>query len=189
MRVNEIFYSLQGEGFFTGRAAVFLRFAGCNLQCPFCDTDHHSFREMTEAQIVAEMATFPARHAVITGGEPAMQLTATLVEKLRRAGFFVQIETNGSLPLPEGIDWITCSPKSLPVVLPRINELKVVYGADTDMAPYGHVASIATHLRVQPRHDALARDSARNLAAAISFVKSNPRWSLSLQTHRLINIH
>ena len=133
MRVNETFLSLQGEGYFTGTPAFFLRLSGCNLQCPFCDTNHQSFSEMSEEEIVTEASRHKPRHIVITGGEPALQLTQSLVDKLHEAGFFVQVETNGTLPLPEGIDWVTCSPKNLTPSLSKgeglqtINELKVLY--------------------------------------------------------------
>ena len=133
MRVNETFLSLQGEGYFTGTPAFFLRLSGCNLQCPFCDTNHQSFSEMSEEEIVTEASRHKPRHIVITGGEPALQLTQSLVDKLHEAGFFVQVETNGTLPLPEGIDWVTCSPKSLTPSLSKgeglqtINELKILY--------------------------------------------------------------
>ncbi len=119
MRVNEIFYSLQGEGRFTGTAAIFIRLSGCNLRCSFCDPRHDDYTLYTENDIVAAIASYPARHVVITGGEPTLQLTRLLVDKLHEAGKFVQIETNGSIALePDvvaAIDWITCSPKALPV--------------------------------------------------------------------------
>ena len=125
MRVNEIFYSLQGEGRFTGTAAIFIRLSGCNLRCSFCDTRHDDYTLYTENDIVAAIASYPARHVVITGGEPTLQLTRLLVDKLHEAGKFVQIETNGSIALePDvvaAIDWITCSPKALPVKIGRVD--------------------------------------------------------------------
>jgi hypothetical protein len=139
MRVNETFISLQGEGHFTGTPAFFLRLSGCNLQCPFCDTNHQAFREMSEDEIVREASRGKPRHIVITGGEPALQLTQSLVDKLHEAGFFIQVETNGTLPLPEGIDWVTCSPKRAPLQTSpqggrlHVDELKVLYkGIDDD---------------------------------------------------------
>ena len=91
MRINEIFYSLQGEGHFTGTPAIFIRFSGCNLKCSFCDTDHSHYTEMTEEEIVGEACKYPARHVVITGGEPLLQITASLTDKLHGAGFFIQM--------------------------------------------------------------------------------------------------
>ena len=115
MRVNDIFYSLQGEGRNTGRAAVFVRFSGCNLRCSFCDTDFSSFREMTSDEIIKEISQYPARFVVLTGGEPTLQVTAAFVNQLHEAGFEVAIETNGTLPIPENIDWVTVSPKRSPL--------------------------------------------------------------------------
>ena len=135
MRINEIFYSLQGEGSFTGTPAVFIRFSGCNTKCPFCDTQHEEYVEMTEDEILAEVKKYPANHVVITGGEPTLQLTPSLCQKLQENLFFVQIETNGSVKLDSKfnlkdqeeslIDWVTCSPKNLPIKIQRIDELKV----------------------------------------------------------------
>lgn len=189
MRINEIFYSLQGEGHFTGTPAVFVRFAGCNLKCPFCDTDHAPFTEMTEQEIVAEAMRYPARHVVITGGEPLLQITASLTERLHAAGFFVQMETNGTRLLPEGcaVDWITCSPKYEPVALKRIDELKVVYeGDDTKVDIYNKVEAHAYSL--QPCD---VKDEKRNrlyLNGAIDYCLSHPKWRLSLQTHKIIDV-
>lgn len=116
-RVNEIFYTLQGEGAHSGIPAVFIRFSGCNLRCPWCDTDFTDFNEMTAEQIVAEaidLYDIPnerRKMVVLTGGEPSLQVDTPLIDALHAAGFYICIETNGTRPLPEGIDWITCSPK------------------------------------------------------------------------------
>ena len=111
LRVNEIFYSLQGEGYFTGTPAIFIRLSGCNLSCPFCDTDHGEGILMEWNEMVDDIKKYPARHVVITGGEPTLQLTEGFVELLHDSGYFVQIETNGTLLAPRNIDWITCFPK------------------------------------------------------------------------------
>lgn len=188
LRVNEIFYSLQGEGHFTGTPAVFVRLSGCNLRCPFCDTDHHASVGMTYAEVVARVAAFLSRHVVVTGGEPSMQLTDGFIDALHAAGCFVQVETNGTLPLPSGVDWITCSPKDAPVVLDRIDELKVVYSGQP-MDGYAPLMAIAGEWRLQPC-DVPGDPSAseRHLRAAIAYTLANPRWRLSLQTHKLISI-
>lgn len=188
LRVNEIFYSLQGEGHFTGTPAVFVRLSGCNLRCPFCDTDHHASVGMTYAEVVARVTDFPSRHVVVTGGEPSMQLTDGFIDALHAAGCFVQVETNGTLPLPPSVDWVTCSPKDAPVVLDRIDELKVVYSGQP-MDGYAPLMALAAEWRLQPCDvpgDAAA--SERNLRAAIAYTLANPRWRLSLQTHKLISI-
>ena len=147
MRINEIFYSLQGEGFFTGTPAVFIRFSGCNLKCPFCDTNHQHGQEMSEDEIAGEAAKYPAKHVVITGGEPSLQLTASLIDKLHECGKFVAIETNGTHNIPENIDWITLSPKdtfvntnTTKVIIKHCNELKLVYNG-IQPAPYPTVHS------------------------------------------------
>ena len=190
MLINEIFYSLQGEGHFTGTPAVFIRFSGCNLKCSFCDTKHERYSEMTEDDIMREVSKYPAEHVVITGGEPALQLTQTLVDRLHAAGKFIQIETNGTAELPEGcdVDWITCSPKYRPVKLERIiDELKVVFrSSEQDMSQYDrYTASIYS---LQPCDVADNKANARILNDAIDYCLAHPKWRLSLQTHKMINV-
>ena len=191
MIVNETFLSLQGEGYFTGTAAFFLRLSGCNLRCPFCDTQHQSYTEMSEDDIVAEASRHKPRHIVITGGEPALQLTESLVDKLHAAGFFIQVETNGTLPLPEGIDWVTCSPKGDFPQFP-VDELKVLFMGDvTD--PEAIISPLlgkesGVKLYLQPLDTG---DEMRNriiLRSCINYVLQHPWWSLSLQTHKIVGI-
>lgn len=179
-RINEIFYSLQGEGYFTGTPAVFLRFSGCNLACDFCDTDHSHSEEMDLPEILEKISAYPSRHIVITGGEPSLQLDETLVSILHDAGYYIQIETNGTHPIPEDVDWITCSPKAgTDCVLKRIDELKVVYlGQD--------VEEIAT--RYAAMHYFLQPCSGSNIPETVDYILFHPYWRLSLQTHKLINI-
>ena len=144
MLVNEIFYSLQGEGFHAGTPAVFVRLSGCNLHCPFCDTQHASGCEMSEEAIVEAVGQWPARWAVITGGEPSLQLTASLVDALHRAGRRVAVETNGTRRLP-AVDWITLSPKEPwlgPAATPRIDEadeLKLLYDGQQQPQHYDNI--------------------------------------------------
>lgn len=196
LRVNQIFYSLQGEGRYTGVPAVFLRLSGCNMKCWFCDTQHEDGREMSEEEILGALLPYPTRHVVITGGEPLIQLNGKLTDLLHEAGYFVQVETNGTLPVPEGvlIDWITCSPKGRvagnavsPIRLQRVDELKVVYeSAGQDMSHYDAV--VAQEYRLQPCD---VKDVVRNreiLEATIAYLLEHPKWHLSLQTHKLLNI-
>jgi len=191
MKVNETFLSLQGEGYFTGTAAFFLRLSGCNLRCPFCDTQHQSYTEMSEDEIVAEASRHKPRHIVITGGEPALQLSRTLVDKLHAAGFFIQVETNGTLPLPEGIDWVTCSPKG---DFPQfsVDELKVLFMGDvTDpeaiISPLlGKESGVKLYLQPLDTGDEMRNRTI--LRSCINYVLQHPRWSLSLQTHKIIGI-
>jgi len=115
-RINDIFYSLQGEGYNTGRAAVFVRFAGCNLRCPFCDTAFDTYREMTDDEILTEISSTshlaPRKPLVVlTGGEPTLQVDEAFVDLLHRHGFEVAMESNGTRPAPQNLDWLTVSPK------------------------------------------------------------------------------
>ena len=196
MKINEIFCSIQGEGHFTGVPAVFIRTSGCNLRCHFCDTNHEDGWEMSVEEIVVAAASYKPRHAVITGGEPALQCELPkLIDALHEIGFFVQIETNGTRSLPANIDWVTCSPKS-PVkdlkdgrntcVVTAPHELKVVYeGQD--------LSELETqfHPRVWSLQPCDTGDTKRNkeyLDASIRYVISHPKWRLSLQTHKLIGV-
>ena len=189
--INEIFVSLQGEGHWTGTPMVFLRFAGCNLRCPFCDTAHTSpSTPMTLDELVkAILETGSVRKICITGGEPGLQVDEALVEALHAAGFTIHIETNGTRPLPPGIDWITLSPKSdfVPdanVVLPRADELKLVFTGANDPGPW--LEFPADHHFLQPCYDAAAGTS--NSAETVAYILSHPSWRLSLQTHRLLGL-
>ena len=191
MRINEIFYSLQGEGHFTGRPAVFIRFAGCNLKCPFCDTDYSTFTEMTEDEILQTIRSFPARFVILTGGEPSLQLTPSFIAALKEAGFFVAIETNGTHSLPTGIDWITLSPKSAfvkhaEVVLEYCNELKLVYNGKVNPKEFLFIKADDYYL--QPCDTGNEMANAVILQSTIDYCKKHPLWSLSLQMHKIVGI-
>lgn len=184
--VNDIFFSLQGEGFHTGRAAVFVRFAGCNLRCPWCDTDFSHHTPMTAEQIaerVFSYSTDPRTLIVLTGGEPSLQVDSALLSVLHRHHQTITIETNGTHPIPDDIDWITLSPKAdSTVVLTRADELKLVY----DDQP---VEAIQQWLTAIPaRHYFLQPCSCRNTDAVVAFILAHPQWQLSLQTHKYIHI-
>lgn len=192
MRVNEIFYSLQGEGHFTGTAATFVRLSGCNLRCDFCDTEHESFKNLMEEEILEQVMQNPSRHVVITGGEPTLQLTRSLVERLHEKGKYVQIETNGTMPLQDGldelIDWITLSPKRAEVRIQRFHELKVVYEGQ-DMEQYaGLMARPEICLSLQPCDRGNALLNKEIISQTVAYVQSHPQWRLSLQTHKMISI-
>lgn len=178
-KINEIFYSLQGEGYHTGTPAVFVRFSGCNLKCSFCDTQHKEGKLMTDEEIVATVMLYPASMVILTGGEPSLWLDEALIERLHQAGKYVCIETNGTRTLPDSIDWITCSPKKEgEVVLSRIDEMKVVYEGQ-DISTYEHYPAKIFFL--QPC-------SCLNTAETVDCVLRHPKWRLSLQTHKLIDI-
>lgn len=189
--VNEIFYSLQGEGHNTGRAAVFVRFSGCNLKCPFCDTDHTAWRSMDDGEILAEIDRYPSDFVVLTGGEPSLYVDDALVKRLHQAGKTVAIETNGTRPLPEKIDWITVSPKGdccpdVPLLLQQANEVKVVY-LGNDVEKY-RTAIKADFYYLQPCDTGNHTENSKNLLACINYCKEHPQWRLSLQTHKMIGI-
>lgn len=204
--VKEIFLTLQGEGAQTGRAAVFLRFSGCNLWsgreedrvgavCRFCDTDFVGvdgtsggrFRTGAElAQCVSEMWRGEGRRYVVcTGGEPLLQLDRELIEELHAHGFEIAIETNGTIPVPSGVDWVCVSPKIGSVLKVFTgNELKLVYPQEGgDPKQFEHLEF--ANFFLQPMD---GPDQATNLQRAIDYCVLNPRWRLSLQTHKMIGI-
>ena len=205
--VKEIFLTLQGEGGQAGRAAVFCRFAGCNLWsglerdrtaavCTFCDTDFvgtdgpggGKFRtpEDLAAAVAAAWEGAPEhRLVVLTGGEPLLQLDAALVDALHAAGFSIALETNGTLAAPAGVDWICVSPKAdAPLAQVSGQELKLVYPqAGVDPARFEHLAF--ERFALQPM-DGPDRDAATR--AAIAYCLAHPRWRLSLQTHKYLGI-
>lgn len=189
MRINEIFYSLQGEGRWTGTPCVFVRFAGCNMKCGFCDTNHEPYKELTEEEIVAEIGKYPTEHIVFTGGEPTLQLNRKLL--LMLAEYYVHLETNGTQMmsgLEEYVDWITCSPKNKHIVIERIDELKVVYQGQ-DMAQYDELdVTDSECLYVQPCDTKDENQNADNLRECINFIESHPEWKLSLQTQKILNV-
>ena len=205
-RINEIFFSLQGEGYNTGQAAVFIRFAGCNMRCSFCDTDFNSYTEMTSDEILSHLKDIPVPHstlAVLTGGEPTLQADTALVASLKAMGFEVAMESNGSLPAPENLDWLTLSPK-VPKMEPALGskygkELKLVFTSaeDTDRFLSELLASSpdmrqfmeeARCLSLQPCDTGNAERNAEIMRECIEYIKRNPQWRLSLQTHKFLNI-
>ena len=193
MKVNEIFHSLQGEGYHVGSAAVFVRLSGCNLHCPFCDTQHESGTEMTDEEIVEAVKAYPARLVVITGGEPSLQLTKSLVNALHDIDKIVAVETNGTHSLPGNVDWITLSPKDnflggeAEVVLNIVDEIKVIFDGVHVPSMYPNI--MCTHARfLQPCDTGDPVKDAETVQAAIEYIKKDPRWKLSLQIHKILNI-
>lgn len=191
MRVNEMFYSIQGEGYFSGTPAIFIRLSGCNLRCPFCDTQHQTQREVTDDDIVVFTEQYPSKLVVITGGEPALQLTESLIDKLHAKGKYVAVETNGTKKIPNNVDWITVSPKHIfvgnagVVSLKKANEVKVIFDNVHDVSDCGICAE---HYYVQPcdTGDAALNDEIIN--NCITFIKQNPKWKLSLQTQKILRV-
>ena len=193
-KVNEIFHSLQGEGYNTGTASVFIRLSGCNLHCAFCDTRHEEGTMMSLPEIVEQVMRYPkAPLIVLTGGEPSLWIDEDFVTGLKQmTGKRIAIETNGTRPLPHGIDWVTLSPKTgigdsgdLPVVLTHCDELKVVY-LGQDLSQYDNIT--ADHRYLQPCWVSNESDRKRNMLASVQAVLDHPDWRLSLQTHRILGI-
>lgn len=205
--VKELFLTLQGEGAQTGRRAVFLRFAGCNLWtgreadrtkaiCTFCDTDFLGTDgpgggKFADAQSLADAVaacwgpTQPHRLIVCTGGEPLLQLDSALIDALHAHGFTIAIETNGTQDAPDGIDWICVSPKAdAPLKLTAGDELKLVYPQEKAM-PERFAGLAFRHFFLQPM-DGPDRDA--NVQKAIAYCLAHPQWRLSLQTHKLTGI-
>ncbi len=193
-RVNDIFYSLQGEGRHTGRAAVFVRFSGCNLRCPFCDTDFTAATAMTAADIVTAIGRWQqCRFVVLTGGEPSLQVDDSLVEMLHGAGYYIAVETNGTRPLPGAIDWVTFSPKDQfathvpPLALKKIDEIKVVFDGEHNPEVYSTIAEGA-YLCLQPCDTGDAAHNRLVTRQCVDYILAHPHWHLSLQTHKVIDI-
>ena len=205
--VKEIYYTLQGEGYHTGRPAVFIRFSGCNLWtghekdrsgaiCNWCDTDFVGTNGINGGKFSAEeitniinslwnvnMQTEP--YVVCTGGEPLLQMDESLIKAIHKAGFEIGLETNGTMIPPDGIDWICVSPKAnADLVLKNGNELKVVY-PQCGMNPKMHEKLKFDHFYIQPM-DGI--DQKNNIKRSEKFVLDHPKWKLSLQTHKILGI-
>jgi 7-carboxy-7-deazaguanine synthase len=205
--VKELFLTLQGEGMQSGSRAVFLRFAGCNLwsgreqdretaQCNFCDTDFVGTDgpgggKFADAERLADQVAAAwgeseeGRLVVITGGEPLLQLDSALIDALHARGFRVAVESNGTLPAPEGIDWLCVSPKAGTDVVQRSgDELKLVWPQPA-IDPAELESWDFRHFLVQPMD---CEDSEAAVEAAIALAMERPKWRLSLQTHKLVGL-
>lgn len=208
--IKEIFLTLQGEGAQSGRAAVFCRFSGCNLWsgrevdrgqaiCRFCDTDFIGHdgtgggRFADAASLAAAIAQCWTREAdesghryvVFTGGEPLLQLDGPLIDAMHEQAFSIAVETNGTLPVPEGVDWICVSPKAhASLVQCSGSELKLVFPQD-GLTPAQFEKLDFKHFWLQPMDGARRTE---NTDMAVAYCRAHPRWRLSLQTHKLINI-
>lgn len=190
LNVNEIFYSLQGEGGRTGQASVFIRLAKCNLTCSFCDTDFERGVKMTTDEVLREIRQYGCQWIIWTGGEPTLQLTDSIVAFFKEEGYLQAIETNGTRKVPAGIDYITCSPKQnfekVRALIPEVDELRFPIQKG-DPLPDISILPRTTRYLLSPIFDN-NRIIPENVDYCISLVKDNPVWALSLQTHKLIGI-
>lgn len=194
-KINEIFYSIQAEGYWAGTPAIFIRFAECNLRCDFCDTEFLSGIEMSIPEIIANIQDYPSKFVVLTGGEPLMNDTTDLVQVLKDAEYYVAVETNGMYAAKHDLfDWITISPKSDKLKLKKCNEIKVILGVDEYPDTYGIKAD---HKFISPKnpthnlpigtHSALFFD-VHVAQYCYRYVLKHPEWRLTLQTHKVIGV-
>lgn len=204
-KVHEIFYTLQGEGAHSGIPAVFVRFSGCNLRCPWCDTEFEGYKEMTAEQIVSEIQNLydipnvRRKMCILTGGEPTLQADKQLIDAIHAAGFYIGIETNGTRPMPDGIDWITCSPKEgTKLALKQVNEVKVVFTGTYDPEVW-RTQLKAEHWLLQPLRytgewlmmsgvDEWEDDANDNLDETVRYILAHPFWRLSVQLHKIVGL-
>jgi 7-carboxy-7-deazaguanine synthase len=197
-RVNEIFLTIQGEGYWSGRPAVFCRFSGCNLWsgreedrataiCNFCDTDFNDFEEYSLDQLVSEITLrWPGGGTpmvVFTGGEPTLQLDADLTKALRELGWYVAIETNGTKPINFWVDWICVSPKT-PLIRSECDELKLVY-PQARITPEMFQQVAADHFWLSPMDGPHLKE---NTDKAIRYCLDHPQWRLNTQLHKQIGV-
>ena len=193
--VMEAFYTIQGEGFHTGKAAYFIRLGGCDVGCVWCDVkeswDANAHPKWAVADLVKEVQKTPAQIVVITGGEPLLHNLNELTKALQQAGYETNIETSGSSPISGNWDWVCLSPKKfkapLPKVLPWANELKIVVFNKTDFGwaeTYAAQVSPNCKLYLQPEWDK------RELMTPqiVDYIKAHPKWQMSLQTHKYIGV-
>jgi organic radical activating enzyme len=177
-KINEIFNSIQGEGFYAGSPATFIRFAGCNLSCPFCDTNHNVKYEMTFVELMKTVKRMNRKIIILTGGEPSLQLDREIIKGLHALSRRIHIETNGTMPLPIGLDWITLSPKTDDFI-DYGNELKVIWLNEENMERYKN--SSIKHRFIQPI-------DGENVKEIINYIERNQEWRLSIQMHKVLGI-
>lgn len=191
LKVNEIFYSLQGEGPHTGMAAVFVRLAGCRMGCPFCDTKYafQTGHEMTVEQILRTLEQYPCRNVILTGGEPTEQDFTPLARALKQHSYQVHMESNGAHDVDvSDIDYLVVSPKKYVSahMLQKAHAIKIVVGQDTDLADlanYFQYANDHTVVCLQPQSNLQ-----ENIDLCVKIIKQNPFLRLSLQTHKMANL-
>lgn len=190
LKVNEIFYSLQGEGGRSGEASIFIRLAKCNLSCTYCDTDFNFGKELGIDKILQSIESYPCKWIIWTGGEPTLQLTDEIVSFFKEKGYKQAIETNGTRPLPKGLDYVACSPKrefeKIKSFIPAVDELRFPIKKD-DVLPDLSTLPQAKHYFLSPIFEN-QKMIPENVNYCVELIKQNPQWKLSLQIHKLIDI-
>ncbi|MDR0754555.1 MAG: 7-carboxy-7-deazaguanine synthase QueE [Prevotellaceae bacterium] len=184
LKINEIFYSLQGEGANAGMPAIFIRFAGCNLKCDFCDTRHEDYKMYSIEEVIKKIKVFDCKNIIWTGGEPTLQLTDEVLIHFKE--YYHCIETNGTNKVPSLINYVVCSPKVKRNLLTNfkngVNELRYPI-KEGDILPCISKIPQAKHYYISPI-DA----NRRNINYCIKLIKENPQWKLSLQMHKILKI-
>lgn len=190
LNVNEIFYSLQGEGGRSGQPSIFIRLAKCNLTCSFCDTDFERGVKMTTDEVLREIEPYGCKWIIWTGGEPTLQLNDAVVTFFKEKGYLQAIETNGTRRVPQGIDYITCSPKQqfekVRELIPEVDELRFPIQKGDPLPDISILPKARYHFLspIFDNHNIIQE----NIDYCVSLVKENPMWALSLQIHKLIGI-
>jgi organic radical activating enzyme len=192
--IVEIFHSVQGEAYHMGKPHVFIRFGNCNLRCEWCDTNFLEYEEMELQEIVDKVLSFNCNRIIFTGGEPCLQDLETIGIALKKQGMNLSVETNGTINVPEIIDWICVSPKDQLYPNSKISqrtgdELKVVY-CGQELSMYDELKSGFTHLYLQPCYieSMTVEENGKSFAIVENLVKDNPDWRLSLQTHKWMGV-
>ena len=192
--IVEIFHSVQGEAFHSGVPHVFIRFGNCNLRCEWCDTNFLEYEEMELDDIIDEVLKYNCKRVIFTGGEPCLQDLKTIGSELKKYGINLSVETNGTIKVPELIDWICVSPKdqlypNSKIIQRTGDELKVVY-CGQNLSMYDDLKQGFTHHFIQPCYieaESIEQNGA-NFAVVENLVKENPGWRLSLQTHKWMGV-
>ena len=192
LNVNEIFYSLQGEGGRVGEASVFIRLTRCNLDCDFCDTDFESGQDVSLEEILSEISQYPCTWIIWTGGEPTLQLTDEILLFFKSKGYKQAIESNGLKPLSKFLDYTVCSPKGdnlvfIKKVNPKVNEIRLPVRMGEKLPGFEQLPEAENYF-LSPVFTFDPQITAKNIDYCVELVKNHPQWRLSVQMHKLINI-
>ncbi len=191
LNVNEIFYSLQGEGGRMGEASIFIRLSKCNLACDFCDTDFESGKDMVLDEILQAIAVYPCRWIIWTGGEPTLQLSDEILVFFKNKGYKQAIESNGTRPLSTLLDYMVCSPKNnfsgIKKINPSVDEIRLPVQSG-DKLPAIEDLPHAQFYFLSPVFLDDSKATENNIQYCVEQIKQNPEWRLSLQMHKLIDI-